>query len=187
MFHLLDASTTSDFIASLNNHSLSHSYQRSQQQLKQSQYYEMNLLNCKTVKIRFDRLSLQAFLDRNLTTCELIFSIILAISVSVFSSILLYKSFFHDLTLVLFCLVVASSQYTLLKVFPVGSFGRQANIPLCNFRAFNLMRLHQPMALIVSPFTVGQYTFVWVASFSCYPMNISTTFRPVISALKFTA
>lgn len=114
--YILDASTTSDFFNTFNNHSLSHSYQRSQQQLKQSQYYEMNILNLKTVKIKFDRLSLQGFLDRNLTTCELIFSILLAILVAVFSSILLHKSFFQDISLAWFCLVVASSQYTLLKV-----------------------------------------------------------------------
>lgn len=111
--YMLDASATSGFL-SLTNHS-NHSYARSQQQLKQSQYYEMNVLNLKTIKIRFDRLSLQAFLDRNLTTCELIFSILLAILVAIFSSILLHKSFFHDISLAWFCLVVASSQYTLLK------------------------------------------------------------------------
>ncbi|KAJ6217771.1 hypothetical protein RDWZM_008928 [Blomia tropicalis] len=84
---LLDASTTSDFLNSFPNHSLaSHSYERSQQQLKQSQYYEMNVLNLKTFKIRFDRLALQAFLDRNITTSELIFSILLSISVSILSS-----------------------------------------------------------------------------------------------------
>lgn len=113
---LFDVSTASDFINSFNNHSFSHSYQRSQQQLKQSQYYEVNIMNLTTVKIRFDRLSLLAFLDRNLTVSELILSILLAILVAILSSVLLYNKFFHDLSLVLFCLVVASSQYTLLKV-----------------------------------------------------------------------
>lgn len=113
---LFDASTTSELINSLNNHSFSHSYARSQQQLKQSQYYEVNIFNFKTVKIRFDRLALMAFMDRNLSYTELILSILLAILVAMLSSVLLYKNFFHDLSLAIFCLVVASSQYTLLKV-----------------------------------------------------------------------
>lgn len=79
----------------------------------------MNVLNLKTFKIRFDRLALQAFLDRNITTSELIFSILLSISVSILSSILLYKEFFQDLSLFIFCFVIASSQYTLLKVIIV--------------------------------------------------------------------
>ncbi|KAH9518226.1 hypothetical protein DERF_008817 [Dermatophagoides farinae] len=108
-------SIASDFISSLNNQSFSHSFQRSQQQLKPAYYYEVNLLKIKTVKIRFDRLALLAFLDRNITTCELICSILLSIAVAVFTAILLNKEFFHDIRLFVFCFVVAGSHYTLLK------------------------------------------------------------------------
>lgn len=106
----------SDFISTLNNPSFTHSFQRSQQQMKPSQYYNVNILNLKTIKIHFDRLALLAFLDRNLTIFELISSILLAVLVAIFSSILLSKDFFHDIRLVIFCFVVAGSQYTLLKV-----------------------------------------------------------------------
>lgn len=84
---------------------------------KPSQYYKLRVFPFKPIKVRFDRLTLLALLDRSLTTFELIASILLAIMVSVFGSILLYKDFFHDLWLIVFCLVIASSQYTLLKVF----------------------------------------------------------------------
>ncbi|KAH9427003.1 hypothetical protein DERP_014979 [Dermatophagoides pteronyssinus] len=80
-------SIASDFISSLNNQSFPHSFQQSQQKLKSAHYYEVNLLKMKTVKIRFDRLALLAFLDQ----------------------------FFHDIRLFVFCFVVAGSHYTLLK------------------------------------------------------------------------
>lgn len=109
-------SIASDFISSLNNQSFPHSFQQSQQKLKSAHYYEVNILKMKTVKIRFDRLALLAFLDRNITTCELICSILLSIAVASFTSILLQKEFFHDIRLFVFCFVVAGSHYTLLKV-----------------------------------------------------------------------
>lgn len=86
---------------------------------KPSQYYKLKLFPFKPIKVRFDRLTLLALLDRSLTTFELIASIFLAIMVAVFGSLLLYKDFFHDLWLIVFCLVMASSQYTLLKVCPL--------------------------------------------------------------------
>ncbi|CAG2162264.1 unnamed protein product, partial [Oppiella nova] len=82
---------------------------------KPSQYYKLWIFPFKPIKVRFDRLTLLALLDRSLTAFELITSILLAVMVAVFGSILLYKNFFHDLWLIVFCLVIASSQYTLLK------------------------------------------------------------------------
>ncbi|XP_054154307.1 pecanex-like protein 1 [Oppia nitens] len=84
-------------------------------QHKPTQYYKLWIFPFKAIKVRFDRLTLLALLDRSLTTFELIASILLAIMVSIFGSILLFNNFFHDLWLIVFCLVIASSQYTLLK------------------------------------------------------------------------
>lgn len=83
---------------------------------RRAHYYEINLCNVKQVRIGFDRLALLAFLDRNLSTFELILAILLSIAVSIFSAVLLHQRLFTELSLGLFCLVVASSQYTLLKV-----------------------------------------------------------------------
>jgi hypothetical protein len=84
---------------------------------KPSQYYKLWVFPFKPIKVRFDRLTLLALLDRSLTSFELISSILLAVLVAIFGAVLLYKNFFHDLWLIVFCLVIASSQYTLLKVF----------------------------------------------------------------------
>lgn len=67
------------------------------------------------MKITLDRLNLLAMLDRNLTFAEAVLSIFLGVLVAVFGSILLYLEFYQDLLAFVFCLVVASCQYSLLK------------------------------------------------------------------------
>jgi len=120
----LEAPTSSDYFYSFNNafagvSSVITTVGGREQTSKKNCYYEMNILGLRKTKIRFDRLALLAFLDRNINLFELISSIILAVAVSAFASIIISHNFFHDLRLVLFCLVVASSQYTLLKVSPL--------------------------------------------------------------------
>ena len=87
-----------------------------QPQHKPKQYYKLWILPFKHIKVRFDRLTLLALLDRSLTKFELGVSIVLALLVAIFGSILLQKSFFYDLWLFIFCLVIASCHYTLIKV-----------------------------------------------------------------------
>uniref|UniRef100_T1KY53 Pecanex-like protein n=1 Tax=Tetranychus urticae TaxID=32264 RepID=T1KY53_TETUR len=85
---------------------------------KPKQYYKLWIPPCfqwRYVKIRFDRLNLLTLLDRSLTRFELISSIFLAVLVAVLGSIIIEKGFFTDLWLFIFCLVICSSQYTLLK------------------------------------------------------------------------
>lgn len=67
------------------------------------------------LKIRFDRLQLLALLDNNFTTFELLASIILAILVAVLGSVIIYSGIFRDIPFFLFCFVIASCQYTLIK------------------------------------------------------------------------
>jgi len=85
---------------------------------KAKQYYKLWLPPClrwKCVKIRFARLHLLTLLDRNITKFELISSIVLAVLVATLGSIVIEKGFFKDLSSFLFCFVICSSQYTLLK------------------------------------------------------------------------
>lgn len=85
---------------------------------KPKQYYKLWIPPCmrwRYVKIRFDRLNLLTLLDRSLTLFELFSSIFLAVLVAVLGSIIIEKGFFTDLWLFIFCLVICSSQYTLLK------------------------------------------------------------------------
>jgi hypothetical protein len=67
------------------------------------------------VKIRFDRLALLALLDRNLTWDETLLSLSLAILVAAFGSLLLHLGFFRDIFAFMFCFVIASCQYSLIK------------------------------------------------------------------------
>lgn len=78
-------------------------------------YYKYKVLPWVFVKVTLDRLKLLALLDRNLTTCETMLSILLGILVSIFGAILLYMDFYNDLLAFIFCFVMASCQYSLLK------------------------------------------------------------------------
>ncbi|KAF5299608.1 hypothetical protein FQA39_LY11523 [Lamprigera yunnana] len=78
-------------------------------------YYKFKIFPWTFIKVSLDRLNLLALLDRNLTLGETLLSIFLGILVSVFGAILLYLDFYQDLLAFVFCLVVASCQYSLLK------------------------------------------------------------------------
>lgn len=93
-------------------------FTRTRKKSKPNQFYKMRipfLPNNKSIKIKLDRLTLLALLDPCLTKLELYMSIILGILVSVFGSIIIEEEIFSDLKLILFCFVIASCQYTLLK------------------------------------------------------------------------
>ncbi|CAB0008234.1 unnamed protein product [Nesidiocoris tenuis] len=70
---------------------------------------------CPYVKIRFDRLTLLAVLDRNLTLAETMLSIFLASSVGILGSVLLYLQLYRDIQAFILCFVMAGSQYSLIK------------------------------------------------------------------------
>jgi len=78
-------------------------------------YYKFWITPCTYVKIRFDRLALLALLDRNLTQEETLLSLLLAILVAAFGSLLLQLGFFRDIFAFLFCFVMAGCQYSLIK------------------------------------------------------------------------
>lgn len=78
-------------------------------------YYKFWIMPFKYVKIRFDRLALLALLDRNLTLTENILSVVLAVLVAVLGAICLSWDIFQDIWSFVFCFIIASCQYTLLK------------------------------------------------------------------------
>lgn len=82
---------------------------------KPRHYYRFRLLPCKSIKVGFDRLALITVLDRNLTVMENVLSIVLAVLVAVLGSLCLSRGFFQDIYGFLFCFVMASCQYCLLK------------------------------------------------------------------------
>lgn len=78
-------------------------------------YYKVKVFPWTYIKVTLDRLKLLALLDRNLTLGETLLSIILGILVSVLGAILLHLGFYEDLLAFIFCFVIASCQYSLLK------------------------------------------------------------------------
>nr|XP_050854657.1 pecanex-like protein 1 isoform X1 [Vespula vulgaris] len=78
-------------------------------------YYKWKIGRLPHVKVRFDRLSLLALLDRNLTTLETIVSTLLAVIVAGLGLILLQQGFYRDIFAFMFCFVTAGCQYSLLK------------------------------------------------------------------------
>ncbi|KAI1289185.1 Pecanex-like protein 1 [Halotydeus destructor] len=82
------------------------------------QYFKLWLppyLNWMYLKVRFDRLQLLALLDKNFTTTELCVSIFLGVVVAILGSAVLELKIFQDIQMFIFCFVMASCQYTLLK------------------------------------------------------------------------
>lgn len=78
-------------------------------------YYKFKVFPWIYIKVTLDRLKLLALLDRNLTLSEALLSICLGALVSIFGAILLYLSFYDDLSAFVFCFIIASCQYSLLK------------------------------------------------------------------------
>ncbi|KAG7207181.1 hypothetical protein KM043_008869 [Ampulex compressa] len=78
-------------------------------------YYKWKIGKLPHVKVRFDRLSLLALLDRNLTIFETIISTLLAVTVAGLGLLLLQQGFYRDIFAFIFCFVTAGCQYSLLK------------------------------------------------------------------------
>ena len=78
-------------------------------------YYKWKIGRLPHIKVRFDRLSLLALLDRNLTIVETVISTILAVSVAGLGLLVLQQGFYRDIFAFMFCFVTAGCQYTLLK------------------------------------------------------------------------
>ncbi|XP_060711807.1 pecanex-like protein 3 isoform X3 [Hemiscyllium ocellatum] len=82
---------------------------------RNKQYYKFWLLPWKWMRIRYDRLALQALLDRNRQAHENVVAVSLAALVAFLGFMLLLEGFFRDIWVFQFCLVIASCQYSLLK------------------------------------------------------------------------
>ncbi|RXG72979.1 Pecanex-like protein 1 [Armadillidium vulgare] len=80
-----------------------------------TQYYKLKLFGKKTIKVRFDRLSLLAILDRNLTLFECLATAFLVSLVGVLGCMVLRRGFYQEFKAFVFCVVMASSQYSLFK------------------------------------------------------------------------
>uniref|UniRef100_A0A8D3BXJ7 Pecanex-like protein n=1 Tax=Scophthalmus maximus TaxID=52904 RepID=A0A8D3BXJ7_SCOMX len=79
-------------------------------------YYKLQLFPGKWINILYDRLTLLALLDRNQEVLENLVAVFMAFLVSFLGFVLLNHGCFKDFWVFQFCLVIASCQYSLLKV-----------------------------------------------------------------------
>ncbi|KAM3719263.1 Pecanex-like protein [Dirofilaria immitis] len=86
---------------------------------KKSHYYRIKLFRSLTggkgIKLEMDRLSVAALFDRNSSLFSTLFDICLASVVALLTAIILSRSIYYDLYLVLFAFVVAGTHFSLLK------------------------------------------------------------------------
>ncbi|XP_053155136.1 pecanex-like protein 2 isoform X3 [Hemicordylus capensis] len=79
------------------------------------QFYKFFVCPGKWIKIWYDRLTLLALLDRTEDLKENILAILLVILVSFLGFLIMNQGFCKDIWVLLFCLIMASCQYSLLK------------------------------------------------------------------------
>uniref|UniRef100_A0A8C0C2C0 Pecanex-like protein n=1 Tax=Buteo japonicus TaxID=224669 RepID=A0A8C0C2C0_9AVES len=79
------------------------------------QFYRFIIFPGKWIKVWYDRLTLLALLDRTEDIKENVFAVLLVVLVSLLGFLTLNQGFCKDIWVLLFCLVMASCQYSLLK------------------------------------------------------------------------
>ncbi|XP_009696516.1 PREDICTED: pecanex-like protein 2, partial [Cariama cristata] len=79
------------------------------------QFYRFIIFPGKWIKVWYDRLTLLALLDRTEDIKENVLAVLLVVLVSLLGFLTLNQGFCKDIWVLLFCLVMASCQYSLLK------------------------------------------------------------------------
>nr|XP_058909822.1 pecanex-like protein 2 [Kogia breviceps] len=79
------------------------------------QFYKFIIFPGKWIKVWYDRLTLLALLDRTEDVKENVLEVLLIVLVSLLGFLTLSQGFCKDMWVLLFCLVMASCQYSLLK------------------------------------------------------------------------
>uniref|UniRef100_G3TJV1 Pecanex-like protein n=1 Tax=Loxodonta africana TaxID=9785 RepID=G3TJV1_LOXAF len=86
-----------------------------QGKFNREQFYKLIIFPGKWIKVWYDRLTLLALLDRTEDIKENVLAVLLIVLVSLLGFLTLNQGFCKDMWILLFCLVMASCQYSLLK------------------------------------------------------------------------
>ncbi|XP_052496476.1 pecanex-like protein 2 [Budorcas taxicolor] len=86
-----------------------------QGKFNREQFYKFIIFPGKWIKVWYDRLTLLALLDRTEDVKENVLAVLLIILVSLLGFLTLNQGFCKDIWALLFCLIMASCQYSLLK------------------------------------------------------------------------
>lgn len=145
---------------------------------RKRRYYKFKIFPFFHVKIYFNRLSLDALLDYNETYFETFLCILLAVVVSFLGAVMLHLHYYHDIPAFLFCFVIATSHYSLLK-----SVQPDASSPVHGFN--KVVAYSRPIYFILCcSVIVGLHWFLkadfsWLAfriyQVDCNPQNILQT------------
>ncbi|RNA15810.1 pecanex 1 isoform X3 [Brachionus plicatilis] len=95
-------------------HSARHTTKTLEKEVKKK-IFKLPINRSLSIRIPFDHFSLLAMLDKNTSPIELVASILLSVLVSIFTGLMLNQNIYQDLYLVIFCFIVASCYYSLLK------------------------------------------------------------------------
>lgn len=106
-----------DFSAEPNFVDFNRHYIAAQKPAQPKRYYKLSLdfFGKRQIRVAMDRLQLLALFDRDTGWPQAVLAIILAALVSVLGAIVLSAGFYQDLFAFIFCIVIAGSQYSLLK------------------------------------------------------------------------
>ncbi|XP_066152937.1 pecanex-like protein 1 isoform X2 [Euwallacea fornicatus] len=146
-------------------------------------YYKLKILPW---KLTLDRLGLLAMLDRNLTVFETCITVVLGVLVAVLGAVLLYLNFYRDALAFVFCSVVASAQYSLVKsvqpdsASPTHGFNRviaySRPVYFCLFSSlviilhFNISSNDQTLLILIRDFlSTFILFFPFLFSFGLFP------------------
>ncbi|XP_044943193.1 LOW QUALITY PROTEIN: pecanex-like protein 2 [Mustela putorius furo] len=91
------------------------SHSSTQGKFNREQFYKFIIFPGKWIKVWYDRLTLLALLDRTEDIKENVLAVLLIVLVSLLGFLTLNQGFCKDAWVLLFCLVMASCQYSLLK------------------------------------------------------------------------
>ncbi|XP_007522976.2 pecanex-like protein 2 [Erinaceus europaeus] len=86
-----------------------------QEKFNREQFYKFIIFPGKWIKVWYDRLTLLTLLDRTENVRENVLAVLLIVLVSLLGFLTLNRGFCKDMQVLLFCLVMASCQYSLLK------------------------------------------------------------------------
>jgi len=77
--------------------------------------YKLWLTKSISFNIPFNHYSLLAMMDKNKTIAEFCFTILVSVLVAIFASLILSQQIYDDILMLIFCFIVASCHYSLLK------------------------------------------------------------------------
>ncbi|XP_018017369.2 pecanex-like protein 1 isoform X1 [Hyalella azteca] len=170
-------------------------------------YHNLRIGPKKYIKVALDRLTLLALLDKNLSIIETIFTVLLILAVGILGCCILHLCIYKELEVLIFCIVMASCQYSLFKsvqpdaASPVHGynhiirFSRPIYFIICSSCVLALHALTSDPeyslpsfelygANVFSPFVVDKCLQIFMLFLLCFPLLFSLGLLPQINTFS---